>query len=91
MKKGVLLRGTGLSSYQLGIKNGYFFIAQNEGDGTVTFRIAKLDEAVGFNVIPNARMDNVDVGFAVGSVMYYRASAIGSRSEERRVGKECPV
>lgn len=75
LKKGVLLRGTGLSTYQVGIKTGYFFIVQNETNGTVTFRIATLDGTAGFTNI--VRNDGVAAGFAVNAPMYYRASAIG--------------
>ncbi|MEL1242238.1 DUF1349 domain-containing protein [Flavobacterium flavipallidum] len=39
IKKGFLLRGTGLGTYASGIKNGYYLMVQNNASGSVTFMV----------------------------------------------------
>lgn len=77
LKKGFLLRGTGLSGYQVGIKLGYLFLVQTESSGTeISFRILKADGTSGLTGFVNNKY--TVSGFALNAPMWYRASAIGS-------------
>lgn len=77
MKKGFLLRGTGTSGYQVGIKLGYLFLVQTESSGTeISFRILKSDGTSSLTGFVNNKY--TVSGFALNAPMWYRASAIGS-------------
>lgn len=77
LKKGFLLRGTGTSGYQVGIKLGYLFLVQTESSGTeISFRILKADGTANLTGFVNNKY--TVSGFALNKAMWYRASVIGS-------------
>lgn len=83
-KKGVVLRGTGQSGYTVGtapavvvtgLKQGYYFMTQNNASGSVTFRILKVSGATTLtDLVPQTGRT---IGVVVGSAVWYRASVVG--------------
>ncbi|MDI3320864.1 glycoside hydrolase family 98 domain-containing protein [Pinibacter soli] len=73
-KKAVLLRGSGSSSYATGMKQGYLFVTENNGDNTVSLRPYIVSSA-GINA-----QANYTSSFTVtaNSPTWYRATAFGN-------------
>lgn len=85
-KKGVLLRGNGQSGYTVGsaspavvtgLKQGYYFMVQNNVSGSVTFRIFNVSSATTLTQL-NPTAGGIAVGVTVGAPIWYRASVVGS-------------
>lgn len=73
-KKAVLLRGSGASSFATGMKQGYLFVTENNGDNTVTLRPYVVTSA-GMNA-----KSNYTSSFTVpaNAPTWYRATAFGN-------------
>lgn len=77
-KKGFLLRGSGVGGYTTGIKEGYFFMVQNNATtGSVTFRIINSSAASSLTDLQNSGAVIIP-GFAVNKACWFRASATGN-------------
>lgn len=77
LKKGFLLRGSGVGGYTTGIKQGYIFLVQNETSalGNITLRILNSSSAGVANIATSAITIS---GFAVNKPCWFRASIIGN-------------
>lgn len=73
--KGVLLRGSGSSTYATGMKQGYLFIAQNNADNTITLKpyIAGASGVTGKNTY------TTDFTVTAGKPCWYRATAFDNQ------------
>lgn len=93
LKKGVLLRGNGVSGYTTGtttpivfpgLKKGYYFMVQNNLNstvgavGTVTFRIFKVSELTTLTQLNPSTSAKTIVGLAQNTACWFRASVTGS-------------
>ena len=85
-KKGVVLRGNGQSGYSVGtatptvvagLKQGYYFMVQNNVSGSVTFRIFNVSSSTTLTQL-NPTASGIAVGVTVGAPIWYRASVVGS-------------
>jgi hypothetical protein len=78
LKKGFLLRGSGVGGYTTGIQQGYIFLVQNETTtGTVTFRILNSNSTSTITSIAASSATPIS-GFAVNKPCWFRASIIGN-------------
>lgn len=84
-KKGVVLRGNGQAGYAVGssatvvsgLKQGYYFMAQNNVSGSVTFRIFSISSLATLTQL-NPTVSATAITVPVGAPMWYRASVVGS-------------
>lgn len=76
LKKGFLLRGTGTGGYTTGIKQGYYFMVQNNVSGTVTLRIMNVNSGASFTQLSTS--EGIDIPVAVNSACWFRASVVGN-------------
>ena len=78
-KNGVLLRGSGVGGYTLGIKQGYLFNASNGSPSSIAFRIFK-STASGIGSAMVSTTVNSNLRIANNKPVWYRASVSGASS-----------
>ncbi|MEL1242611.1 glycoside hydrolase family 98 domain-containing protein, partial [Flavobacterium flavipallidum] len=77
-KKGFLLRASGTGGYTTGIKQGYFFMVQNNATtGSVNFRILNSSSATSISNLKDSGAIII-AGFAVNKACWFRASVTGN-------------
>ncbi len=74
-RKGILMRGAGSSSYADGLKKGYLFLSQNNGDNTVSLK----SYIVGETDLSEKTTFTTSFQVQVGQPCWYRARALGSQ------------
>lgn len=77
LKKGFLLRGSGTGGYTTGIKQGYYFMVQNNTSGTVTFRIFNVSASSSITQLVTSAAITIP-GLANNIATWYRASVVGN-------------